>query len=143
MVSKWSVNDSTSLESRSDTGSNSGLVPKPFSIFHLYLKSHLRSKIVRISWKFGQQCKISQIILIYYFFNLPPTLNVIFRFLGQLMIRFFLKSTGTFRILQEKKSEEKNHLLRTNSKEFLINSFQFSLSSHNWSFQIFGFATEH
>ena len=36
-----------------------------FSIFHPYLKSHLRSKIVRISWKFGQLCKMSQIIIIY------------------------------------------------------------------------------
>ena len=36
-----------------------------FLIFHPDLKSHLRSKIVRISWKFGQRCKIRQIIIIY------------------------------------------------------------------------------
>ena len=36
-----------------------------FLIFHPDLKSHLRLTIVRISWKFGQRCKISQIIIIY------------------------------------------------------------------------------
>ena len=33
-----------------------------FSLFHPFLKSNLRSKIVRISLKFGQWCKIGQII---------------------------------------------------------------------------------
>ena len=36
-----------------------------FSIFRSYFKGHLWSKIVRISWKFGQRCKISKIIIIY------------------------------------------------------------------------------
>ena len=36
-----------------------------FSIFFPYLKSHPRSKIVRISWKFGQRRKMSQIIIIH------------------------------------------------------------------------------
>ena len=56
-----------------------------FSIFHPCLKSHLRSKIVRISWKFGELCKMSQIIIIYekkILKNFPPTQNGFFRFKG-------------------------------------------------------------
>ena len=51
-----------------------------FSIFHSLLRSHLRSKIIRINWKFGQRCKMSQIIIIYKKIseNFPPTQNVFF-----------------------------------------------------------------
>ena len=51
-----------------------------YSIFHRYLKCPLKSKIVRISWKFVQRWKVSQIIIIYekkIFINFSPTQNVI------------------------------------------------------------------
>ncbi len=62
-----------------------------FSIFHPYLKSHLRSKIVRISWKFGQLCKMSQIIIIYekkILKNFPPTQNGFFALRANLWLDF-------------------------------------------------------
>ena len=65
-------------------------VKNHFSIFHSFLKSHLRSKIIRIIWKFGKRCKMSQIIRIYKknFRKFSPTQNVFFRFDRLLVIRF-------------------------------------------------------
>ena len=76
-----------------------------FSIFHPYLKSHLRSKIARISWKFGQLCKMSQIIIIYekkIFKKFSTYAKRFFRFKGLFAIGFLWNSTGTSKIWQRK-----------------------------------------
>ena len=82
IISDWFYSDSS--ESRSHTGNTRLRVKNNFSIFHSFLKSHFRSKIIRISWKFGKRCKMSQIIRIYKkkFRKFSPKQNVFFRFDG-------------------------------------------------------------
>ena len=59
MIIEWFYSASSGSHRNRRT---SGLVPK--TVFR-YLNRHLLSKILRISWKFGQRCKISQIIITY------------------------------------------------------------------------------